>query len=57
ELLATNLGGEDVILGTDCLYEHNPQINWVKNRLTFSICARTCLVSRPKFMIQAQLLL
>ena len=24
ELLATNLGGENIILGTDWLYEHNP---------------------------------
>ncbi|ETW76457.1 hypothetical protein HETIRDRAFT_53299, partial [Heterobasidion irregulare TC 32-1] len=24
ELLATNLGGEDVILGTNWLHEHNP---------------------------------
>ncbi|ETW79946.1 hypothetical protein HETIRDRAFT_48714, partial [Heterobasidion irregulare TC 32-1] len=44
ELLATNLGGEDVILGTDWLHEHNPQINWVKNHLMFSTCARMCLV-------------
>ncbi|ETW83230.1 hypothetical protein HETIRDRAFT_54460, partial [Heterobasidion irregulare TC 32-1] len=53
ELLAANLGGENVILGTDWLHEHNPQINWVKNSLTFSTCATTCLVSQSKFTIQA----
>ncbi|ETW82487.1 hypothetical protein HETIRDRAFT_18285, partial [Heterobasidion irregulare TC 32-1] len=36
ELLSANLGGENIILGTDWLHEHNPQINWVKNALTFS---------------------
>ncbi|ETW75886.1 hypothetical protein HETIRDRAFT_330087 [Heterobasidion irregulare TC 32-1] len=55
ELLAANLGGENVILGTDWLHEHNPQINWVKNSLTFSNCATTCLISRPKFTVQALL--
>ncbi|ETW84798.1 hypothetical protein HETIRDRAFT_244220, partial [Heterobasidion irregulare TC 32-1] len=28
ELLVTNLGGEDIILGMDWLHEHNPQIDW-----------------------------
>ncbi|ETW82701.1 hypothetical protein HETIRDRAFT_57592 [Heterobasidion irregulare TC 32-1] len=45
ELLATNLGGEDIILETDWLHKHNPQIDWVKNNLTFSTCAERCLVS------------
>ena len=45
ELLATNLGGENVILGTDWLHEHNPQINWVKNCLMFSSCATSCIIS------------
>ncbi|ETW82505.1 hypothetical protein HETIRDRAFT_316230 [Heterobasidion irregulare TC 32-1] len=56
KLLATNLGGEDVILEMDWLHKHNPQIDWVKNCLMFSTCAKTCLVSQPRFMIQAQLL-
>ena len=54
ELLATNLGGENIILGTDWLYEHNPQINWVKNCLTFSLCAMTCIISSPKITIMAE---
>ena len=54
ELLATNLGGENVILGTDWLHEHNPQINWVKNCLTFSSCTTSCIISRPKITITAE---
>ena len=54
ELLATNLGGEDVILGTDWLHEHNPQINWVKSCLTLSSCAALCIISRPKITITAE---
>ena len=54
ELLVTNLGGEDVILGMDWLHEHNPQINWVKNCLTFSSCSTSCIISRPKVTIMAE---
>ena len=54
ELLATSLGGEDIILGTDWLHEHNPQINWVKNCLIFSSCVTTCIISRPKITITAE---
>ena len=54
ELLATNLGGENIILGIDWLHEHNPQINWVKNCLTFSSCAMSCIISRPKITIMAE---
>ena len=53
ELLVTKLGGEHVVLGTDWLHEHNPQIDWVKNNLTFSSCATTCIVSRPRITIKA----
>ncbi|ETW74709.1 hypothetical protein HETIRDRAFT_18612, partial [Heterobasidion irregulare TC 32-1] len=36
KLLTTNLEGENIILETDWLHEHNPQIDWIKNCLTFS---------------------
>ena len=54
ELLATNLGGENIILGMDWLHKHNPQINWVKNCLTFSSCAASCITSRPKITTTAE---
>ena len=54
ELLTTNLGGENIILGTDWLHKHNPQINWVKNCLTFSLYATLCIISRPKITITAK---
>ena len=51
ELLVTNLGGEDVILGMDWLHEHNPQINWVKNCPTLTLCSTTCIISRSRMSI------
>ena len=54
ELLVTNLGGENVILGIDWLHKHNPQINWVKNCLIFTSCSTLCIISRPKVVILAE---
>ena len=54
KLLATNLGGEDIILGMDWLHEHNPQINWVKNCLTFVSCTTMCIISQPRITITAE---
>ena len=56
-LLATNLGGENIILETDQLYEHNSQINWVKNCLTFALCLLSCIISRPKVTINIEKLI
>lgn len=57
KLLVTNLEGEDVILGTDWLHKHNPQINWVKNCLMFTSCSTMCIISRPKVTITAEKLM
>ena len=54
KLLITNLGEENVILETDWLHEHNPQINWVKNCLMFASCSTSYIISRPKVMILAK---
>ncbi|ETW79950.1 hypothetical protein HETIRDRAFT_49154, partial [Heterobasidion irregulare TC 32-1] len=51
ELLVTNLERENVILETGWLYEHNLQIDWVKNCLMFSSCTAMCIVSQSKFTI------
>ena len=50
KLLVTNLGEENIILETDWLHEHNLQINWVKNCLTFASYSSTCFTSRPKII-------
>ena len=34
--LITDLGHEDVILGTDWLWQHNPNIDWTQDNVTFS---------------------
>src|SRR5258705_3254663 len=40
--LITDLGHEDVILGTDWLRQHNPNIDWTRDNVTFSRCPETC---------------
>ena len=40
--LLTDLGHEDVILGTDWLRQHNPNIDWTRDNVTFSRCPNTC---------------
>ena len=51
--LATTLGAAPVILGKPWLRDHNPQIDWVLNRLTFSVprCA-SCLEGSAPDVVQ-----
>lgn len=35
DLLVTQLGKQDMILGIDWLQKHNPRIDWIKGTLTF----------------------
>jgi gag-polyprotein putative aspartyl protease len=44
EFLITNVGEHDIILGTDWLRHHNPDVDWTKDSLTFNHCPRTCLM-------------
>jgi len=37
-----NLGQEDLILGTDWLRLHNPDVNWQTDQITLSRCPKTC---------------
>ena len=39
-----NIGKQDVILGTDCLIKHNPEINWATYQVNLSRCPTTCMV-------------
>lgn len=38
ELYVTDIGDHDVILGTDWLDEHNPEIDWAGTRVDFTRC-------------------
>jgi len=46
-----NLGQEDLILGTDWLRLHNPDVNWQTDQIMLSRCPKTCF-SHPTLMIQ-----
>jgi hypothetical protein len=45
--LVTNTGEHDIILGTDWLATHNPQINWTDNRVDLTRCSDTCALNQP----------
>ena len=36
------------------MHRHNPQINWVKNCLTFTSCSTSYIISRPRVIISAK---
>ena len=44
--VVTDKGEEDVIVGLDCLHEHNPQIDWEHGSLCLSRCPEMCPASR-----------
>ena len=37
----TDIGGHDIILGTDWLDEHNPEINWKERQMNLTRCPPT----------------
>src|SRR5882762_2768009 len=47
----TNLGQDNLILGTDWLRLHNPDVDWQTNQITLSRCPTTCF-SNPVLQIQ-----
>ena len=42
ELLVTNIGEHDILLGTDWLKAHNPNIDWSTNQMTLNRCPPRC---------------
>jgi len=40
----TNIGDYDLILGTDWLRFHNPEVNWAKDEFSLTRCPATCQV-------------
>src|SRR6267154_4092925 len=48
EFYVTAIGDHDIILGTDWLKAHNPEVNWTTFQLAFTRCPQTCTLSeRP----------
>ena len=52
ELYVTGLGDHDILLGTDWLKTHNPEINWAKPQLILSRCPKTCTLSQYPVIIE-----
>jgi len=57
-LFVTNTGDHDVLLGTDWLSKHNPNIDWATNTITLNRCPTTCFkeTQEPTLPLIAQLL-
>src|SRR6266581_479190 len=57
-LFVTNTGDHDVLLGTDWLSKHNPNINWATNTITLNRCPNMCFKEtlKPTVLLLAQLL-
>jgi len=57
-LVVTNTGDHDVLLGTDWLSKHNPNIDWATNTITLNRCPNTCFKEtiKPTAPLLAQLL-
>ena len=48
EFYVTSLATHDIILGTDWLKAHNPELNWTTSHITFSRCPPSCtLTTKP----------
>lgn len=45
------IGTHDLILGTDWLKAHNPELNWTSSRIEFSHCPRSCILENPPVVI------
>ena len=48
EAAVTNTGNHDLLLGTDWLQAHNPNIDWTKNKLLLNRCPDTCFTEHRK---------
>jgi len=57
-LFITNTGDHDILLGTDWLSKHNPNIDWATNTITLNRCPDTCFKEtlKPTMPLLAQLL-
>ena len=45
-LAVTNLGRQTVIIGHSWLLNHNPEVDWTNQKITFTRCPPEC--SKPK---------
>ncbi|KAF5352274.1 hypothetical protein D9758_011938 [Tetrapyrgos nigripes] len=50
EFYVTDIGDHDIILGTDWLEEHNPDIDWSVSRIGMIRCPETCIIANPPIL-------
>jgi hypothetical protein len=46
------IGDHNIILGTDWLKAHNPEVNWTMSHLAFMQCPKTCTISERLLIIR-----
>jgi hypothetical protein len=51
EFYVTAIGTHDIILGTDWLLAHNPEVNWTTSQLAFTRCPKTCTLSERPLVV------
>jgi Reverse transcriptase (RNA-dependent DNA polymerase)/Aspartyl protease len=52
EFYVTTVGTHDIILGTDWLKAHNPELDWSRSRIAFTRCPPSCSQSTQPLIIQ-----
>ncbi|KAF5354387.1 hypothetical protein D9758_010793 [Tetrapyrgos nigripes] len=50
EFYVTDIGDHDVILGTDQLEEHNPEVDWSFSKVDMVRCPETCILEQPPIL-------
>ena len=53
EFYVTNIGDYDVILGTDWLRFHNPEVDWAKDQFALNRCPPSCRTTQTTPVIQS----
>jgi hypothetical protein len=52
EFYVTAIGTHNIILGTDWLKAHNPEVNWTTSQLALTHCPRSCSLSTTPIIIR-----
>jgi hypothetical protein len=52
EFYVTNVGSHDLILGTDWLKAHNPELDWTSSRLSFTRCPPSCTLTTQPLVLK-----
>ena len=53
EFYITSLATHDIIVGTDWLKAHNPELNWMNSQITFSCCPTSCTLTHKPLIVRS----